>query len=373
MPMAASTTLPLPVDALPKALRRFCDPSGPAAGRMMAAKGMVPVKGPDQVTLLAQLAADGDEKVAATARDSLKKLPRNVLLAASEAELPAPVLDALTDLWPNDREVLERIAANLQSPDATVERIARTAPEAVCERIATNEQRLLRAPGIIEALYKNANTRMSTADRLVELAARNGVELTGIPAFKDHVAAIQGQLLPEPTEEPLPGDLLFQESLAADSDDPEAIERDKVDGSEEIKEKFKPLATRVADLTLSEKIRLAMIGNAAARALLVRDRNKQVSRAAISSPQMSTKEAIEIAHSRSVDEDILRFIGHKREWVRSGEIKRALVFNPKTPVGISLRFIGHLRTNDLKALTRSRNVASQIKAAAVQHLARRQG
>ena len=43
------------------------------------------------------------------------------------------------------------------------------------EFVATNEQRLLENPRIIELLYMNKNTRMSTADRIVELAARNGL------------------------------------------------------------------------------------------------------------------------------------------------------------------------------------------------------
>ncbi|MDH4282921.1 MAG: hypothetical protein OEV36_09745, partial [Myxococcales bacterium] len=47
--------LPLPLDAVPEGLRRFADPNGPAAARMMAAKGLVPVKGRDLVMLLVQL------------------------------------------------------------------------------------------------------------------------------------------------------------------------------------------------------------------------------------------------------------------------------------------------------------------------------
>jgi hypothetical protein len=83
-------------------------------------------------------------------------------------------------------------------------------------------------------------------------------------------------------------------------------------------------------------------------------------------------EACNIAHSREVGEDILRYIGNRREWLRNYELKRALVFNSKTPVGISLRFLGHLRENDLKMLTRSRNVPSPLKSAAMQRFQKRQ-
>ena len=125
--------------------------------------------------------------------------------------------------------------------------------------IALNQERLLAAPKIIEALYMNRNTRMSTADRLVELCARNGVKLDGIPAFDAHVAAIEGQLIPEPSDEPLPGDEIFQEALEADADDAEAVTEDD-EGEAKVDEKFLPLHTRIRNMHISEKVRLAIMG-----------------------------------------------------------------------------------------------------------------
>ena len=360
-------TLPLPIEALPEAARRYGTADAPKPARMMAAKGLVPLKGTDLVVLLVQLTADSDAAIADSAGATLTGLPDGVLLAACEAPLPAAVLDQLADRCGSRPEVLDRLVQNHATADATVARAARSCGEALAEIIATNQQRLLGAPSIIEALYKNKQVRMSTADRLVELAARNGVELTGIPAFHAHVEAIQGMLIPEPTDEPLPSDLMFIAALAADADD-DAIERDRVDGTETLRDEFQPLSVKIADMNPAEKVRMAMIGNAAARTILVRDKNRTVAHAAISSPMMTETEATNIAHSKEVAEDILRYIGNKREWLRSYEIKRALVFNPKTPAGIALRFIGHMRDNDLKTLGRSRNVPAPIKTAATQRL-----
>ena len=53
----------------------------------------------------------------------------------------------------------------------------------------------------IEKLYMNKSVRMSTADRLIELAVRNGLTL-GIPAFKEAAEAIKETLITEPTDEP---------------------------------------------------------------------------------------------------------------------------------------------------------------------------
>jgi hypothetical protein len=364
--------LPLGLDALPASIQRFCDPKGPTPVRVMAAKGLVPVRGHDQVLMLAQLAADENPDVRDAARRSLNGLPPNVRHPACDAPLPNGVLDLLADLFESDMEAQVRIAANMATHHSTIERLARGASEQLAERIAVNEQRLLLAPGIIEALYKNRNTRMSTADRLIELAARNRLDLTGIPAFKDHVEALQGQLIPEPSDEPLPQDQVFSQALADQGDDDEEVfEEDKVTGATTLRTKFKPLSMQIADMGKAEKIRLAMVGSKAARALLVRDNNRQVSYAAISSPQMTVDEASAIAKAKDVGEDILRYVSNKKDWVKSAEVKHNLVFNPKCPVGISMRFLGYLRADELRQLSRSRNVPAQIRSLAAQKVAQK--
>jgi hypothetical protein len=364
--------LPLALDALPQGVLRFCDPKAPLPARMMAAKGLVPVRGHDQITMLAQLTADEAGEVREAASRSLKGLPDNVLHPACDAPLPAPVLDLLADLVTNE-ETLGRIVANPATHDRTVERIARSASETLAERVAVNEARLLSAPSIIEALYKNRNTRMSTADRLVDLAARNHLELTGIPAFKEHVEALQGQLIPEPSDEPLPQDQSFAQTLANDQahEGDDVFEEDPL-GAEAVKQQWKPLSMEIADMTKAEKLRMAMIGSKAARAILVRDHNRQVAYAAISSPQTTMAEAAEIARSKEVSEEILRYIGNRKEWIKSSEVKHNLVFNPKVPVGISLKFLGHMRVDELRHLTRSRNVSAQVRSLASQWIARKE-
>ncbi len=371
--MSGSTTLPLPLAELPQSLHRFADPKAPGAARLMAAKGLVPIKGGDLVTLMCQLAADPDGGIASAAESTLSGLPENVLLTAAKAELPPAVLEALARRFGHSEPLLEALAMNHATPDEAIVFIARAASEHVCEVIATNQKRLLNEPSIIETLYKNRNMRMSTADRLIELCARNGVELTGIPSFKDHVEAIQGQLIPEPTDEPLPGDMIFREALAADDDDPSAVEVVKTDRlkdeqAEQIADKFKPLSFQIKEMTKSEKLRLAVIGDAAARALLVRDTNKGIAMAAMTSPKMTEKEATNIACSREIGEDILRYIGTRRKWLQSYELKQSLLFNPKTPVGIALRFVPHMRINDLRTLAKSRSVSQPIKTVARQRL-----
>jgi len=371
--VAPFVRLPLALEALPASIQRFCNPQGPTPARIMAAKGLVPVKGHEQVLMLAQLTADQAPEVRDAAKKTLANLPEGVRRPACEAPLANGVLDVLADLFAQDTEALALIAANNSTHHTTVERIARSASEQLAERIAVNEARLLLAPSIIEALYKNRNTRMSTADRLIELAARNGLDLTGIPAYKEHVEALQGQLIPEASDEPLPQDQVFNQALLEDSalEDEEIFEEDKLTGEQKLKKQFKPLSMQVAEMGKAEKIRLAMVGNKAARALLVRDNNRQIAYAAISSPQVTIQEAAEIAKSRDVTEEILRYVANKKEWIKSAEVKHNLVFNPKCPVGISMKYLGFMRVDELRNLSRSRNVPAQLRSLAAQWVNRK--
>ena len=326
--------------------------------------------GAELVTVLAQLCADPEASVAAAALGTLDALPENVLGSACEGPLHASVLDALAERITRT-EIRERIAANPATHDGTVALLAREADDRLGERIAANEARLLRAPAIIGALYNNRRVRMSTADRLVELAGRHGIEVPGIPkeTLEAHVGAIAGEPVFEPTDAVLPDDVEFSGTVAVDADDPDAVEVDTEKEEERVREQHLPLLMAIARLSKAKKLRLAQIGNASARAILMRDKDRQIAMAAVRSPQLTLPEAVAVAHSRQVSEDILKFIGTQRALTRSGDIKRALVFNPKTPFGITLGFLSHLHANDLRDLSRSRNVAPQLKSAALQKIA----
>jgi len=257
----------------------------------------------------------------------------------------------------------------------TVVRIAAKGSETICERIATNEKRLLENPAIIEALYMNKATRMSTADRVLELAVRNNIELA-IPAFKEAAAAIKDELIPEPSPEPTFDDQLYQQTEAlAESIVLDLVQEDThivdEEGNEEIVEKCKPLYAQLADMTISQKIRRAILGTAAERMLLVRDTNRLVAAAAVRSPLMQENDIQRISSSRSVDEEILRIIANSKEWTRSYQIKLNLVNNPRCPFHFAAKMIPLLRENDLKVLAKSKNVTGAVSTACKQHLARR--
>jgi hypothetical protein len=259
---------------------------------------------------------------------------------------------------------------------STVETAAGRCGEHVAELIATNEQRMLAHPPIIERLYMNKSTRMSTADRIIELAVRNRLELTGIPAYKEVAIAIGQELIAEPAEEPTPDDILFKETLdegEALKFDPNAEDTHVVtdEGEEEIADKFVPLYARIGTMTIAQKIRVAMLGNAAERMLLLRDSNRLVASAAIRSPLIQEPEVVRVSASRVVSEEVLRAISINKDWVRNYQIKLNLVMNPRTPFPMAARLVPYLRESELKTIAKSKNVTGPIAQAAKQQLNRK--
>lgn len=371
---------PVDLATLPAPIQRILGPNAPAPLRMMAARGAVPGLRPEQIaTVVAILARQDlphlDAPVREAAEATLAKLPPPILQGAiGSPETPPGVLDLLAQLYP-DEPVLEKILFNPGVAVVTVERLAREGSEKITEIVATNEERLLEHPSIIKNLYMNKRTRMSTADRVLDLAVRNGKHVD-IPAYKEAAEAIVDELIAAPDAEPTPDDLLFvaaqteAERLEAEGVKHDAVTEDE-EGKEVVEEKAMSLEQRIREMTVSQKIRTAMLGTASSRAILVRDKNRLVAAAVVRSPLLQEGEAVSIAGSRSVSEDVLRIIANNGDLVKSHQVKYNLVANPRTPVAIALRLLGHLRSDELKKLAKSKNVSSQVSKLAKQELDRK--
>jgi hypothetical protein len=125
-------------------------------------------------------------------------------------------------------------------------------------------------------------------------------------------------------------------------------------------------------MSVTQKIRRATLGTSAERLLLVRDTNRLVATAAASSPMLNENDAARIATSRMVSEDVLRIIARNPEFTRSYQVKLNLVLNPRTPFTFSSRILPLLRDNDVRLMTKSKNVPSAIQSAARNMMARKQ-
>lgn len=373
--MALPADRTIPEAKFPEKYRRFVAADAPAQLRLMCARGLVPMPPVVQISALFQLAQTGDDEVRRAAEETLRGLPRNVVVGVAREPVLPVVLDWLAERFTDADEVLEAVVLNPQTDDETVARVARRASERVTETIAVNQQRLLRATAIIEALYYNPNTRASTADRVVDFAARNGLDLSHLPGFEEVLAAIRGESARTTSaEEAAKADAAFKQAheaitrlIRSDEDDErlaaEFIEDDESDADDESNER-RSAAGRIRDLTVPQKVRLALLGSKTERAILIKDSNKVVSRAVINSPALTDQEVISFSGDKNLPEEILGTIAKRKQWTRHYKVRMNLAQNPRCPLPFALTFLKQLRINDVRTIARSKNVPGAIAKAA---------
>ena len=125
-----------------------------------------------------------------------------------------------------------------------------------------------------------------------------------------------------------------------------------------------PRCSGSPSLNVAKRIALAMKGNREERAILIRDPNRIVTAAVLSSPKMSDTEVAAIAKMQNVSEDVLRTIANNRAWLKNYSVVLAVVKNPKTPVALSMNLMARLSEKDLKLLSTDRNVPDALRTQA---------
>jgi hypothetical protein len=89
-----------------------------------------------------------------------------------------------------------------------------------------------------------------------------------------------------------------------------------------------------------------------------------VSRAVLQSPQLSEQEVESFAGMASLGDEVLRLIAVNRKFRKNYIIVRALMFNPKTPLEVTLHMLPSITAKDLKFLTGSKNIPDTLRTAA---------
>ena len=124
------------------------------------------------------------------------------------------------------------------------------------------------------------------------------------------------------------------------------------------------LFQKIQSMTVAEKIDLARNAPKEARTILLRDTNKVVQIAVITSPKITESEIIAIANNKQMSDEVLREIAMNREWLRNYQVRLALVNNPKTPLSIAMAQIPYINQRDLSMLAKSRAIPRPIIVAA---------
>ncbi|MDT5295390.1 MAG: hypothetical protein QOJ76_2270 [Acidobacteriota bacterium] len=374
----------------------------PPQARMAAARGLLPLAQDVQMELLVALRADADAEIARAADETLREQePATLLVVASSAETKPGVLSYLASRDGLAREVQEAVALNASTPDDAVAALARaTSESAVLEIISVNQQRLIRAPQIIDAVLANP-ARPTDADRRVretrreffekergaqqvadEMRARGmgaaaeffesaesfdaetGFSLEDAWLIAEHIEVsdldLDDSWLPSERIEELPDETIEQRRAAAERLIAEASAEMGGAAPERL-----ALIRRIMMMKVKDRIKLGMKGDREARSILIRDSNKVVAQAVINNPRITDQEVEAIASMRTVSDEVLRIIAMNRGWARQYPIIHNLARNPRTPLPTAMSIVTRLYPKDLKSLGQNRNVSDAVRRQAL--------
>lgn len=258
-------------------------------------------------------------------------------------------------------DVQQSLVRNTTTPDATILAMVPTLTESNLEFVVVNQTRLLRHAPIIKALEQHSNLSSDQRRRIDELKHdfkldRPAPEAAPPPAPSAAAPRSKLDLSAGPAEEDEPPPKTQEEAAELYGVD----ERDG-DLTEEEEEEKRSLIAEIVTMTAAQKMMKALKGEREARLMLIRDRNRTVWSAVLSSPKMNDADAEHIAKMRNVSPDVLREMSKNRQWVKRYSIAHEFVKNPKTPPEVSSKLLVRLKDRDLKRLLRDRNVPEQVR------------
>lgn len=142
-------------------------------------------------------------------------------------------------------------------------------------------------------------------------------------------------------------------SLATLGEPPPFVDAEVVEEEqEEEKGPPGPLSERLKQMTVNEKMQLALTGTRDERAALFRDTNKSLHLFVLKNPRIGLDEIQGAAKSPLVSPDALKMIAEHREWGSNPTVAASLVRNPKTPLPLALRLLDKVPLSELKAIAK---------------------
>jgi len=371
--------------------------NAPPTARSAAARGLLPLPQADLLEALVHLTADNDPAIAGAAQETLASQETSELLQIAGTETTAPaVLGYLASMSTADNAIHEAIAGNANTPDEAIALLARISANAsLIELITMNQQRLIRAPEIIDAVLLNP-ARTAEAERRAKETRQEFFEKErGARQIAQELRAQGNAAAAEFFEKaeltPLDGEMSIDDAWLiaqhievsdVDIDDswlarefiadmlvetPEqtAANAQAVINAEKLEGDVSPerisLIRRIMFMTVKDRVKLAIKGDREARGILIRDSNKIVATGVIHNPRLTDQEVENIAAMRTVSDEVLRLIGMSRAWARSYPIIHNLARNPRTPMATAVQILTRIRTRDLNAISQNRNVSEAVR------------
>jgi hypothetical protein len=128
------------------------------------------------------------------------------------------------------------------------------------------------------------------------------------------------------------------------------------------------LDRKIATMSVSEKVQLALHGERDARALLGRERAGVIQASLVRNPKSTLDEMTALARSSLLAPDGAEALARHNSWGESAQIACALCRNARTPMPIAIKLIDQLNPTDLRAVAKGVGVRPQIAQAARKRL-----
>ncbi len=373
--------------------------TAPQAARMAAARGMLPLAQGDLLEALVALRESDNAEIAAAAAATLGEQDAESLLTVAQTQETAPaVLGFLATRADLGRAVHEAVTLHQNTPDEAIALLAgMTNDGALLELIIVNQQRLIRAPAIIEAIISNPartpeaerrarETRREFFDKergaqqvAEELRARGqeaaaefieaaesigaaGVELSIDDAWilASHIEVSDADIDDSWLQFDLIEELYDETPEQRAANVERIISEVKLEGMDLPPERIS-LIRRVMLMTVKDRVKLGIKGDREARTILIRDPNKIVASAVIHNPRITEHEVEAISAMRTVSDEVLRLIALNRAWARSYPIICNLARNPRTPIATAITVLPRIRAKDLESISQNRNVSEAVR------------
>jgi len=295
--------------------------------RLAAARGALPMSGPNLVTVLFVFYHGENLELKEESLDTLKTLPAQILLAAlSQVELHPSIIDFIVKLRYLDSVVMQAALSHRMIGIRSLLFLAKNSTGDVLDMLSHNDEALRKADVLRTAIINNIH-----ADKVM----------------KQRLGWVEPTPEPEPVVEPQSG---------ANAEDEEA----ESPVEEEIEEESRSKYQQLQDMPVADKIKMALTGDKEWRTLLIRESNKLVNTAVLKNPRVSEGEVLAVAKNRSASEELIRIILLNRDWIKLYDIKKALAVHPRTPLQKAVRYMTFLSEKDLRELAKSRDVGQAI-------------
>ena len=322
---------------IPAEVAKIMSKWGGHSVRLAAARGALPMAGHNLVTVLFVFYHGENQELKEEALSTLKTLPAQILLAAlNQPTLHPSIIDLIVKLRYQDAVVMQSALQHRMIGIKSLLFLAENSSGDVLDMLSHNDEVLRKTEALRTAIINNIHTDKVTKQRL------GWVEPTPEPETETET---ESKTSVEPQSE---------------SDLEESGSDDDTADEEELEEEDLSKYQQLQEMSVADKIKMALTGDKEWRTLLIRESNKQVNTAVLKNPRITEGEVIAIAKNRSSSDEMIRIILLNRDWVKLYEMKKALVVHPRTPLQTAMRYMTFLTEKDIRELAKSREVGQAI-------------